>query len=151
MLFEQRDVKATKAWEKTQEWGHPRQSTWEGEGRVGCYFFLTFNAFLALSISRGSGWFAPKTLSTYPNSPENYTNVKILKSLQLQMMEVSLTSLMRVSVWRIFISSGAFFPIPFCDGRKSFLAWPFVAPLPLPAPGIPSRPTGLFIPWPDPP
>lgn len=115
----------------------------------------TFNSFLAFSISCASGWFALNTLSTCQVLWKfKYFHDKIkqsqLKSILVQLF--SITSLTSVSVWSICISSKAFFPIPFCDGNTSFFDCPFVPPLPpLPAPGILSRPTDLFIPRPDPP
>ena len=50
------------------------------------------------------------------------------------------------------MSPELFFPIPFCDGGKSFLDWFFREPLPLPAPGIGLPwPVGFLAPRPDPP
>lgn len=41
------------------------------------------------------------------------------------------TSFIRVSVWRISISSEAFFTPPFCEGGSSFSNWSVMAPFPL--------------------
>lgn len=61
------------------------------------------------------------------------------------------TSLIKESVWSISMSLIAFLPMPFCCGGKSFLDWPFAAPLPLPAPETaPPRAVDFFIPRPGP-
>lgn len=60
------------------------------------------------------------------------------------------TSFISVSVWRISMSPARFLPMPFWEGGNCFLAWFFMVPLPLPAPGMPPpRPVDLLTPpWP---
>lgn len=114
---------------------------------------LTLRTFLAFSISMGSGWFAPKTFSTcsFKQIWKTSDHQLIGGNGKKKLNNFPYTSLIKESVWSISISLIAFLPMPFCCGGKSFLDWPFAAPLPLPAPETaPPRAVDFFIPRPGP-
>lgn len=120
--------------------------------KLTCAFWFTFSAFFAFSTSCGSGLLTLKTFSTYMS---RYSKRKVKWSAQdLQFIVIinilsSLkpTSFIRLSVWRISMSSELLLPTPFCGGGKSFLDMFFCNPLPLPEPGMgPPRPVGFLTP-----
>lgn len=120
--------------------------------KLTCAFWFTFSAFFAFSTSCGSGLLTLITFSTYMSRCSKrkvWWSTQGLQFFVIINIQSSLkpTSFIRLSVWRISISSELLLPTPFCGGGKSFLDMFFCNPLPLLGPGMgPLRPVGFLTP-----